>query len=101
MKTKPFNNLALVVALAVAGCAHPIGANRVSGRVSYEQLSRSALNSGHCSDASQVVLHRFDLEDEFRRSPDKALLFLHERALTDERRDLLFALAELNFLHAD
>jgi pimeloyl-ACP methyl ester carboxylesterase len=29
------------------------------------------------------------------------LLFLHERALTDDRRDLLFALAELSFLHAD
>ena len=93
--------LVLVLALGLAGCAHPIGADRVSGRRSYEQLSRSALNSGRCSDASQAVLHRFDLEKQFRQSPAKTLLFLHEKALTDERRDLLFALAELNFLQAD
>jgi pimeloyl-ACP methyl ester carboxylesterase len=101
MNAKPFISFGLVIALALAGCSHPIGANRVSGRVSYEQLNRSALNSSHCSDASEVVLRRFDLEDEFRRSPEEALLFIHKRALTDERRDLLFALAELNFLHAD
>jgi pimeloyl-ACP methyl ester carboxylesterase len=94
-------NLALLLALGLAGCSHPIGANRVSGRVSYEQLNRSALNSDHCSDASEVVLHRFDLEEPFKKSPADALLFLHEKALTDDRRDLLFALAELNFLHAE
>src|SRR5262245_41085943 len=93
--------LALVVALLLTGCAPPIGADRVSGPARYEQLSRSALDSDRCSDASQVVLHRFDLEKQFQQSPTKALLFLHEKALTDERRDLLYALAELSFLQAE
>src|SRR5262245_5659336 len=93
--------LPLVVALGLAGCAHPVGADRVSGRVSYEQLNRNALNSDRCSDASRVVLRRFDLEKQFQQTPPKALLFLHEKALTDARRDLLFALAELSFLHAE
>ena len=94
-------HIALLAAIGLAGCAHPIGADRVSGRVSYEQLNRSALNSSDYSGATEVVLHRFDLEDQFQNSPEKALLVLHKKALTDGRRDLLFALAELNFLHAE
>ncbi len=92
--------LALTVALGLSGCRHPIGADRVSGRASYQQLNQSALTGDRCSSHTETVLHRFDLEQEFRKTPATALLSLHEKALTDDRRDLLFALAELNFSHA-
>ncbi len=88
--------MAGVVALLV-GCGQPAGAKRVTGRLSYQELHRSALDSAGFSTASKVVLHRFGLMEEYARDPAAALDRLHERALTDGRRDLLFALAELSF----
>jgi pimeloyl-ACP methyl ester carboxylesterase len=85
----------------LAGCVHPIGADKVGPRQSYSQVNRSALNSTHCSSETQLVLHRYDLEDQFRKDPKGALTALHNRAAWDERRDILFALAELNYLQAD
>ena len=91
----------LAVALWLAGCSHPIGAQRVSGRASYQQLERSALDGSHCSSDTEVVLHRYDLTKQFAQHPAEALRILHQQALIDDRRDLLFALAELNFLQAE
>lgn len=91
----------LLLLLVVAGCSRPIGAERISGRVSHQHLNRSALTSGSCSSDTGVVLHRFDLTAEFRRDPEGTLRVLHGKALTDHRRDILFALAELNFLHGE
>lgn len=88
-----------VVVLALAGCARPIGADRTSVRHAYHQFAANAVE-GHLSDTSRIVLHRYNLEDEFRRDPASALRKLHERACVDERRDVLFALAGLNFHHA-
>lgn len=87
--------------LALCGCQRPIGATQVSFRQAYKQIDRSVLTSSKPSATSERVLHRFDLDPQFARNPAAALTNLHARALTDDRRDLLFALAELNYLQGD
>ncbi len=93
--------LLLLVLGASAGCATPIGVKRVSPRVAYEELTRSALNSNECSGSTQVVLHRYGMEKQFEKAPAATLRALHEKACADDRRDLVYALAELNYLYAD
>ncbi len=47
------------------------------------------------------VLNRYDLDEDFRKNPDATLEKLQAIACTDDRRDLLYTLSELNFLNAD
>jgi len=89
--------LALVLA---AGCMAPIGATRVSPRQAYLDLHQNALNSSHYSDDAAEVLHRYDLEKEFKDDPDAAFKQLQDTALRDGRRDVLYALCELNYFTA-
>jgi pimeloyl-ACP methyl ester carboxylesterase len=88
-----------LLTLLLAGCTTPIGATKTSMRVAYRQANASAVE-GEASRASRLVLHRFDLDKQFASHPADALKFLHERACQDDRRDLVFALAELSYLHA-
>jgi len=83
-----------------AGCRAPIGVERTSMRAAYKQLNETALTLD-MSDDSRLVLLRFDLVQSFRDEPDEALLQLHRRATEDDRRDLLFALAELCYLRGE
>src|ERR1019366_9460625 len=92
----------LVMLLArLAGCTTPIGADKVSPRRAYEHLHQNALNSSQCSAETQQVLHRYNLETAFRKDPEATLAKLQAIACTDDRRDLLYALSELNYLNAD
>lgn len=92
----------VVIALvALAGCTAPIGVTRVSPRQAYVQVHRDALNSGQCSEDTMRVLHRYNLEGAFRKDPDDALEKLQAIACTDDRRDLLYALSELNYWNAE
>jgi pimeloyl-ACP methyl ester carboxylesterase len=91
--------LASIGILLAGGCAHPVSARKGSFHQAYEAANTSVLTSGSYSDATRLVLHRFDLLDRFDKDPDKTLRELHEIACRDERRDLLFALAELNYYH--
>ena len=68
-------------------------------RIAYRQANASAME-GEVSNESRLVLHRFDLDKEFASRPADALKFLHEKACQDDRRDVVFALAELSYLHA-
>ena len=88
-----------LLALLFAGCTTPIGATKTSMRVAYRQANASAMEGG-ASNESRLVLHRFDLDERFASDPAEALKFLHEKACQDDRRDLVFALAELSYLHA-
>ncbi len=92
--------LVWLVALVLAGCTNPIGADRITSRQAQKQLNASAL-VGRLSEPSHQVLHRYDLKKPFARDPAATLQLLHERACVDPRRDLLYALAELSYLHAD
>lgn len=91
----------LVALLALAGCMTPIGADKVSPRMAYQHLNQNALNSSHCSADTMRVLHRYDLDEAFEDNPDATLEKLQAIACTDDRRDLLYALSELNYRNAD
>ncbi len=102
MIKKYFLNICLALALVMlAGCVMPIGADKVSPRQAYQQLHENALNSSRCSSDAMRVLNRYGLDKAFQKNPDATLEKLQTIACTDDRRDLLYALSELNFLNAD
>jgi pimeloyl-ACP methyl ester carboxylesterase len=90
----------LVALIALTGCITPIGADKVSARQAYQHLNQNALNSSHCSADTMKVLHRYDLDEAFEKNPDATLEKLQMIACTDDRRDLLYALSELNYHNA-
>jgi pimeloyl-ACP methyl ester carboxylesterase len=91
----------LAVLGLLAGCTTPIGVSRVSPEKSY-QLSRSnPLGQGVLSNSAKAVLHRYNLRELFSTDPHGAISFLHETAIRDDRRDILFALAELSYLDGE
>lgn len=91
----------LVLLFLVSGCATPIGTREVGVKRTYEQINVTAIKEDTYSDASADVLHRFFLQDLFKKDPDKAIKILHDKACEDERRDLLYTLSELTYLTAD
>ena len=101
MKQYLRNDCLIIALLALAGCTTPIGADKVSPRVAYQNLNHNALNSSHCSPDTMRVLHRYDLEVAFASNPDATLAKLQSIACKDDRRDLLYALSELNYRNAD
>ena len=90
-----------VALILLPGCVTPIGADKVSPRQAYQRLNENALNSSHCSADTIRVLHRYDLEAAFAKNPEATLEKLQALACTDDRRDLLYALSELNYQNAD
>ena len=101
MKKYLLNGCALLGLLMLAGCMTPIGVNQVSPRQAYRHLNQNALNSDHCSADTIRVLHRYDLDEAFESNPDATLKRLQAIAYADDRRDLLYALSELNYRNAD
>jgi pimeloyl-ACP methyl ester carboxylesterase len=87
----------LAFAVALTACHTPIGARRSNMAEVYKRLTTSGL-TGDASDESLRVLHRCELTTRFDKDPDGALLALHEKACSDDRRDTIFALCELNYL---
>ncbi len=85
----------------LAGCSIPIGVVRISSGESYRQSTVNPLNEGVWSTFTRVVLQRHNLTDADFDDPVKTIRFLNETAKVDERRDLLFALAELSYLHGE
>ena len=87
--------------VCVGGCATPVGVKELGERAAYRQISRSALSSDHYSSFTASVLHRHNLLKAFESSPKEAILVLHGIAIEDDRRDAIFALAELCYLTAE
>ena len=87
--------------LLLAGCAAPIGAERVSARQAYGQVDANALRTGKSSADTVASLHQYDLDRLAERQPDEAVRLLHQEALATGERDLLFALAELSYVAGD
>jgi pimeloyl-ACP methyl ester carboxylesterase len=101
MKKYLRNGCALVALMVLGGCTTPIGADKVSPRQAYLHLNQNALNSSQCSAETMRVLNRYDLDEAFQKNPDATLEKLQTIAGTDDRRDLIYALSELNFRNAD
>ena len=91
--------LSALLILLVSGCAS-IGTKDVGFRKAYEQINANALMDAQYSATSKNVLQRYNMGVYFEEHPLKCLNELHKKALTDNRRDLLFALAELNYFTA-
>lgn len=85
--------------LVLAGCSYPVSARKTSFTQAFRSANASALSGDSYSSATRLVLYRFDLEQKFEETPEAVLRLLHEKACADQRRDLLFALAELNYVY--
>jgi len=90
----------MLLSTVLSGCRAPIGAERTSTRMAYKALTENAVKL-QISDASSLVLHRYDLTERFKKHPEETLQELHDKAVQDSRRDLLFALSELNYLQGE
>ncbi len=96
--------LVLVVTLwwaAQSGCVAPIGADRVSTSRAYEQNQESPIKEGQLSGTTKYVLHRFEQQGVFTKTPDATLKVVHQKAVENGERGLLFALSELNYATAE
>ena len=92
----------LVMALTLSACATPISVTRVDPRAVHAELTRNVLSAGAPSRFSEIVVNRADLSAKFADDPEGTLRILHgELAGDGPAADLLFALAELSFLHAE
>lgn len=91
----------LLLSCFLAGCSIPIGVTRVTSSTSYHQSTVNPLGEGVLSNSATTVLQRYDLRQTYAADPVKVIRFLSETAVKDERRDLLYALAELGYLHGE
>jgi pimeloyl-ACP methyl ester carboxylesterase len=96
-----FTVAASATAVLLAGCVNPVGADRVSTQAAYAQVDANALRTSKPSAETISLLHRYQLEEVAERHPDEAVKALHQRALSTNERDLLFALAEMSYRAGD
>jgi pimeloyl-ACP methyl ester carboxylesterase len=104
MMTRQRSLLGLVcfLPLLLATCAVPVTVERVDPRTVHRELTANVLTVGEQSNASRIVLYRWDLTELFESDPEEALAQLHAAVAGGRAgRDELFALAELSFLHAE
>ena len=96
----PCRALLAVLGLALAACAGPVQAIRVDPKVVHGDLARSAITTGEPSLPTRNVLFELGLFETFAERPEAALADLHRAMVASGGDpDLLFALAELSFLH--
>ena len=89
----------LVCVLLLSGCATPVGVSLVSPREAYQVAYANPLSADVASDQAKYVLNRYGLLKKFNNDPALAIADLHEKALHDDRRDILYALAEASYLY--
>ena len=89
----------LVCVILMSGCATPVGVNVVSPRDSYKDAYANPLNAGVLSDQAKFVLNRYDLLNKFDKEPATTIAELHQKALQDDRGDILYTLAESSYLY--
>ena len=103
---RPWPGLLLLLGL-VAGCAGPIGVERVPPEEVHRQLTGSVLSGDSLSESSRNVFRRANLLDVFEADPELALRMAHE--LVAERYSgrmsaltgrAMVAVSEAAFLHA-
>ena len=90
-----------LIALFLAGCATPIGVTRLSPEASYRLSTVNPLGEGVLSNSARAVLQRYNLNETFTDDPKQVIRVLSETVVHDDRRDLLFALAELSYHYGD
>jgi hypothetical protein len=94
--------LLAALGLAFAACASPVRAVRVDPKVAQHDLARSAVATGEPTWETRNVLFERGLFAPFAEHPEAALADLHQAMVASGGDpDLLFALAELSFLHGE
>jgi hypothetical protein len=89
-----------LICLALSACAGPVGAARVDPKVAHERLARSAITTGEPSWPTSNVLAERGLLAAQQERPEAVLSDLHREMVARQGDpDLLFALAELAYLH--
>ncbi len=91
--------LLLIFLFTLAGCASPVGVNKVSPLEAYQTINANPLSAQVLSDQSKYVLNRYELLEIFAKEPEAAITTLHEKVLQDDRADILYALAESSYLY--
>jgi len=91
--------LLLMSLLLMAGCATPVGVDKVSPRDAYLDAYANPLSAGKLSDQAKYVLNRYDLLNKYDSEPAATIAALHEKALHDDRGDILYTLAEGSYLY--
>lgn len=82
----------------LAGCVAPVGADKTAPARAYGLNRINPVSHNQPSRETQSVLHRFDQQEQFGKSPDEALRLIHHKAVANQERSLLFALSELNYV---
>ncbi len=92
----------LLGCLAIAGCATPVGVERVGPEIAYQKQMRNVLSSGDLSESSRIVLTRWNLAERFATDPEAAIATLQAKIANGTAgSDEIFALGELSFQHAE
>ena len=90
----------MVVGLLLAACASPVGTTRSDPKVVLRELGQSATTTGQSTWETRNVLFEQGMFAEFEERPEDSLAALHKAMVAaGGDPDLLFALAELSFLH--
>ena len=92
--------LSILLILILSGCGGTVGTRDVGFRKAYEQINTNALLNAQNSVTSRNVLQRYNMGEFFSEDPQQCLNELQKKIRTDNRRDLIFALAELNYFTA-
>jgi len=91
----------LVVSLLAAGCATPIGVNRIRPEEANRQLTATVLTTGKPGAPAQEFLYRLNLTEKYREDPASTINELHAVLGHTDESNRLFALAELSFDYAE
>ncbi|HWJ19041.1 MAG TPA: hypothetical protein VNR65_09980, partial [Geobacterales bacterium] len=91
--------LLVLLAVAVAGCAAPVGVTKVSVEQATRARTQSVLTNGRPSPASLQFLTRLDLVERAREDPEGTLTILHAGLGKADDSARLLALAELSFMY--
>jgi len=92
--------LLLGVLLLASACATPIGVSRADPQSLYRALTRNVLSAGEPSAPTEQLLQRRGLYDRFKEDPEATLALLRGTG-SALNHNVLFALAELSFFHAE
>jgi pimeloyl-ACP methyl ester carboxylesterase len=92
--------LILLLVLAAAGCAAPVGVTKVTPEEATRARTQSALTNGRPSPVSMQFLSRLDLVKRAKENPEGVLSVLHAGLGQSDESARLVALAELSFIYA-
>jgi len=107
MKRSPARHIPLALCciiwlLLAAGCATPVGVERVDASTAQHELTANALTTDELSPSARNVLRRWVLSERYDDDPAGAIAALHTIA-TDGRgdEDEVITLAEMSYLYAE